>query len=156
MTPTPSHVDTDELIETLERLEKEATPGPWTAKRIDYEVYGVDVSFEIRATRKNPVLQTIMVERYEVAAVHADWANCQLVAAMRNHLPAILSALKENERLREALEPFAAACAKADLHADEVKRAGMGTVSDSATPGWGIRYGHLKAARAALQPQGEK
>lgn len=57
--------------------------------------------------------------------------------------------------LEEVLRPFVAACAKADAHAEEAKRCGMGTVSDSASPGWGIRYGHLKAARSALGEKAE-
>ena len=200
--------DTDELIETLERLEKEATPRPWKlfhdeyAPAVDY--IERDMGDDRRAQGlEDPILHACLPRE----------GDLPLIVSLRNHLPALISALKEsrgalpwklfygdgldlkqiakrlgcsvydlspwltapltrcdghpfqtalnaaheeNKRLREALEPFAAACAKADLHADEVKRAGMGTVSDSATPGWGIRYGHLKAARAALQPQGEK
>ena len=134
MTPTPSHVATDELIETLERLEKEATPGPWWAKRIDYEEYGIDVSFEINAPRKSPVFQTIMVERHEVASVRADWANCELVTALRNHLPALISALKENKRLREV---------------------GSKILAKLDHPTASVTQWDADELRAALQPQGD-
>lgn len=55
------------------------------------------------------------------------------------------------KRMEDALRPFADACAKADASSEEVRRAGMGNGhSDDASPGWGIRYKHLKDARAAL------
>ena len=59
----------------------------------------------------------------------------------------------EIERLRAALEPFAKACVKAEANAEQQARLGMGIMTDKASPGWGIQYGHLKAARAALQGQ---
>lgn len=69
----------------------------------------------------------------------------------RNHHATILAALEEVDGLRKALQPFADACAKADASSEEVRRAGMGNGhSDEATPGWGIRYKHLKEARRAL------
>lgn len=62
-----------------------------------------------------------------------------------------VEAAKEIIALRDALKPFADACAKADASSEEVRRAGMGNGhSDDASPGWGIRYKHLKAARRAL------
>lgn len=62
--------------------------------------------------------------------------------------------IAERDELRAVLKPFADACAKADASSEEVRRAGMGNGhSDDATPGWGIRYKHLKAALAALSPK---
>lgn len=89
---------TDELIETLERLEKES------AFRSDD--FGLFVS---------------------------------------NHLPALISALKENKMMREALE-------------EQVARAEE--ASDLGFPPHEIASGVIRIAksvlRAALQPQGEK
>ena len=54
--------------------------------------------------------------------------------------------------LTEALQPFADACGRADQSSEEVRRSRMGPGhSDDATPGWDVRYRHLKAARAALR-----
>lgn len=52
--------------------------------------------------------------------------------------------------LQEALEPFAKAAELADKHAKDSERLGMGRVSDLASPGWKITYGHVKKARAVL------
>ncbi len=61
--------------------------------------------------------------------------------------------IAERDALKAALQPFADACARADASSEEVRRAGMGHGhSDDASPGWGIRYRHLKAARSALEP----
>lgn len=76
------------------------------------------------------------------------------IALLGENKATILAALEdagEVEGLRKALQPFADACAKADASSEEVRRAGMGNGhSDEATPGWGIRYKHLKEARRAL------
>ena len=57
----------------------------------------------------------------------------------------------ENARLREALEPFAKAADKADASSETAMRLVGSGHSDDCTPGWGINYGHVKAARAALE-----
>lgn len=57
-------------------------------------------------------------------------------------------ARKRINELKAALRPFVDACVKADESSKEMFRAGMGNGhSDSASCGWGVRYGHLKEAR---------
>ena len=92
---------TDELIEALERLEKEATPGPWEVEDRPTEIvlrwYDVDADDDGRTVdRGNEVC--VLTDVMEALI------NAELVATLRNHLPALISALKENKRLREALE----------------------------------------------------
>lgn len=68
-------------------------------------------------------------------------AACKALRAWRDRARALAA----------ALQPFADAAAKADESKAEIERAKMGTLSDGALIGWGIRYGHVKAARAALE-----
>lgn len=88
------------------------------------------------------------------AGVHGGYVVSRMGALVADHHATIIAALEdagEVEGLRKALQPFADACAKADASSEEVRRAGMGNGhSDEATPGWGIRYKHLKEARRAL------
>ncbi len=174
MTPTPSHVATDELIETLERLEKEATPGPW-------EWEGRTVSDgHVFIPECSSLGDTCIQLTHDYEGYAHD---CDLLAFLRNHLPALISALKENKRMRDALEDerrgaetIDADCADAS---DRLARLAA-LVSDLAV---GTPYGHKVKAygrfclgqgpdpllevlpheqegsesyRAALQPQGEK
>lgn len=55
------------------------------------------------------------------------------------------------ERLKKALQPFAEAADKADKSAEQQKRLMGSAMSDNATVGWGIKYEHVKEARAALE-----
>jgi hypothetical protein len=62
-------------------------------KQIDYEKYGLDVSFEIvcdHAPAFNPIAQTIVREIADIAAVNRDKANMRLIAAA----PDLLAALR--------------------------------------------------------------
>ena len=69
----------------------------------------------------------------------------------------IRSILAENDRMREALGPFALSADLADKSAKQLHDYGFGEQSDGASPGWGVTYGALKNARAALaQSDGEK
>ncbi len=54
------------------------------------------------------------------------------------------------EELAEALRPFAEAADRADESAAETERLGMGRLSDNASPGLGIKFRHLRRARAML------
>ena len=87
MTPTPSHVATDELIETLERLEKgfllPVSPS-WLHDAIRH--YARNVEWDIPDDGS-------ALDRYAGSDV----------ATVLNHLPALISALKENGRFREVL-----------------------------------------------------
>ena len=88
---------------------------------------------------------------YEVpAASHPMFDAAATIEAFAARLAKVEA---EIERLRAALEPFAKACVKAEANAEQQARLGLGIMTDKASPGWGIQYGHLKAARAALQGQ---
>ena len=76
------------------------------------------------------------------------WDIDELMALVSLHLSQLSS---ENQRLREALEPFAKAADKADASSETAMRLVGSGHSDDCTPGWGINYGHVKAARAALE-----
>lgn len=80
--------DTDELIETLERLEKRfllpVSPS-WLHDAIRH--YARNVEWDIPDDGS-------ALDRYAGSDV----------ATVLNHLPALISALKENKRMREALE----------------------------------------------------
>ena len=71
--------------------------------------------------------------------------------AMQSASDEILKLRAKLERLREALEPFAKAADKADASSETAMRLVGSGHSDDCTPGWGINYGHVKAARAALE-----
>ena len=142
--------DTDELIETLERLEKEATPGPWKlfhdddAPAVDY--IERDMGDDRRAQGlEDPILHACLPRE----------GDLPLIVSLRNHLPALISALKENKRLREALAFDTELCAYVNLFGaredlgntngnDEITRRTIDRV-----------LGQLANARAALQPQGD-
>lgn len=128
MTPTTSHVATDELIETLERLEKgfllPVSPS-WLHDAIRH--YARNVEWDMPDDGS-------ALDRYAGSDV----------ATVLNHLPALISALKENQRMREALAFYAA---KETWHG-RVGDKGM-PLEPVATDDGGRR------ARAALQPQGD-
>ena len=88
MTPTTSHVATDELIETLERLEKgfllPVSPS-WLHDAIRH--YARNVEWDIPDDGS-------ALDRYAGSDV----------ATVLNHLPALISALKENKRMRGVFE----------------------------------------------------
>lgn len=65
----------------------------------------------------------------------------------RHELRAILAHIEAKDA---ALAPFAAACGEADKAAAMAERLGGGPLTDGASPGWGITYGHLKQARAVM------
>lgn len=56
----------------------------------------------------------------------------------------------EYAALVSMLAPFAAAADKADTKVAEIERMGMGRLSDNASTGLGITFGHLRAVRAAI------
>jgi hypothetical protein len=56
----------------------------------------------------------------------------------------------ERDALLAAIEPFAKAAEKADATAKETEQLLRTKFSDGMSPGWGINYGHVKAAREAF------
>lgn len=126
MTPTTSHVATDELIETLERLEKgfllPVSPS-WLHDAIRH--YARNVEWDIPDDGS-------ALDRYAGSDV----------ATVLNHLPALISALKENKRMRGVIERLGSSEAfdvARDLGPDDKEL-----------------VARMDYARAALQPQGEK
>lgn len=151
----------------LDRLEKNATPGP--GKKAWNGGERPTLSEQIKYVTEMLGDVRVMVNRGNGDVTDEPDPTCAEATAYllviadqlaekehfyRNHHASILAALEdagEVEGLRKALQPFADACAKADASSEEVRRAGMGNGhSDEATPGWGIRYKHLKEARRAL------
>jgi len=141
--------DTDELIETLERLEKEATPGPFIVSRCaSPEENAGEVTLD--ALRSGGMGE--VVYRYKwIKNAH----DPELDATLRNHLPALISALKENKRLREALSDATEAIIMMSGSSD--------FASDGQAGAWWTKFRDEKfypailflTTTAALQPQGD-
>lgn len=142
MTPTTSHVATDELIETLERLEKgfllPVSPS-WLHDAIRH--YARNVEWDIPDDGS-------ALDRYAGSDV----------ATVLNHLPALISALKENKRLRE----FTDRVATGDwprLPGEPYRDDGSPSKMDKCAHGRRLYEDCDECAcafaRAALQPQGD-
>ena len=145
---------TDNLIEELTRLEKAATPRPWQAMREGNQYVDCKkiTPTPVGASRVHGVQRPwnpyaaaqfgLTPEHHEAVRFKDDDAD--LVVTLCNHLPAILSALKENKRLREALTDLVSAVDDGEHDHSNVENEPCQTCS-----AW------LRAS-AALQPQGEK
>lgn len=132
-------------LEALKDALAKATPGPLTF--VDrgearspgsptYEVLEIefdDTDYYPRAPQKKDAKAMVMAFNSAPAMIATIQAQAERIAA-----------------LEEALRPLAEACEKADRSAADRLHLGMGIMSDTASPGWGVKYGHLKAARAAL------
>ena len=75
----------------------------------------------------------------------------RLTAGVESHSAALAKAEERVRELEESLRPFAESAAKAEANQVQSERLGMGRMTDDASPGWGIKIRHLKAARAALE-----
>lgn len=138
----------EELAALLTKLDGEATPGPVNRHHVS------EAHFNLLATYRNHHAQIVagLAALGEVERMRAEIQGGALVPISEWNIT-----IAERDALKVVLQPFADACTKADASSEGVRRAGMGHGhSDDATPGWGIRYKHLKAARAALQPAKEK
>ena len=71
----------------------------------------------------------------------------------RGYEAALTAAEARIRELEEALRPFALAADAADRKAAESARLGMGSMSDNASTGLGITFGHCRRARAALSQE---
>lgn len=80
---------TPEQIDEIERLEKAATPGPWESTHSEIPSVGTS-SFIVR--KSTPHRQVGRVSALDEAGV----ADARLIAAVRNNLPALLAAAREN------------------------------------------------------------
>ena len=131
MTPTTSHVATDELIETLEKGFLIPVSPSWLHDAIRH--YARNVEWDIPDDGS-------ALDRYAGSDV----------ATVLNHLPALISALKENQRLREYVissQHLLDWMNGNDLVAD---------YADAFPEEFKRQCAALEAIRAALQPQGEK
>lgn len=134
----------EELAAELERLNEKATPGEWYPDGVD-EATKDDLA--LCCFYRNHHAAIVSALR-DVARMRAELDGGMFVPISEWNIT-----IAERDALKAALQPFADACARADASSEEVRRAGMGTGhSDDASPGWGIRYRHLKAARSALEP----
>lgn len=98
---------TPELLSEIEKLEREASPGPWRAGRSDTVTYGAEnVAYKNvygRETDRHP--RTGMDIPVEVARGQGEQCveDAQLIAA-RNDLPALIGAAGRLLELESALE----------------------------------------------------
>lgn len=89
----------DPLIHRLRAMEKAATPGKWKAASL-----GVPSEREMAFKS----LQVARTHAQEVVVTAADvggnrpWADAKLIAAMRNHLVALLDVAEAAEKLEDA------------------------------------------------------
>ncbi|WP_324694553.1 hypothetical protein [Novosphingobium sp. RL4] len=111
-------IDTDKL----RALDEVATSGPWETdheadeitRSHDYFV-GAEVGGKWRTLMDTVNSDHKLIEDDRDGEGGMAWdvigmANAELVAHLRNLVPAILAMAEENKRLREALEPFAECC----------------------------------------------
>ena len=93
--PTPSPTPDEPIIDKLERLEREATPGPW------------------KISDKTPVVVVIPGGgangndwQFDAGDRYPDVHNASLIVASRNALPALLSQLREQRERAAEVEPL--------------------------------------------------
>lgn len=85
------------------------TPGPWAAERVDYELHGLDASFEVNADFR-AVVQTHMREiKSEGDWLTEDEANAKAIAAVPAMIEALLpfAAIAEDGGLRDHPDSYA-------------------------------------------------
>jgi len=140
----------DEIVRELSGLMEKATPGPW-----------IDPPSRGEGKKPCPYLASkdgngeVIVGRFDYCSVF----DKPLIASMRNHLPALLSALARSRRMEEALRPFVAAFETA--RAKHMKRSAQAVAQgriwfDEMPADWpceGLEFsmGVYRAARAALE-----
>lgn len=118
------------LADELEGLADGATPGPWVVEPEALVTHDpVEVAYERR----------MIADLRYFTIPHAD-GNAALIAAVRNRLPAILSALRRVEKLEAALEPFVSAASVLEKVNRSIKDGDL----------INIEMGDLRAARQAL------
>lgn len=145
MTSTPT---LSAMAEEIERLMKEATPGPW---ELSYtEVHGKRYGLNGIVPSDPAVLQKISCSggaksftRYviEPDMVHDNIENeCRLIVTLVNHAPAIITALRDADRCRADLDQarrerdeLFAACADAVKATNEQVDAKIGAATRALT-----------------------
>lgn len=149
------------VLDELERLEKSATPGPWS-----YDTYNTlqdQQHREIMYIPDHPDGDTFEPQQSEErgAWYKESEANIRLVEDLRNAAPALIAAARQTERLRVALEPFARYAAVLELLAGEDR-------SIDSTNGWSnvdpvlgargqvVTLGDFRRAAAALAEPAEE
>ncbi|MFZ2252648.1 MAG: hypothetical protein WAW13_00570 [Minisyncoccia bacterium] len=125
------------LADELEGLAKDATAGPWNnhERRTIRSAGGPVIASvtNMACSSAYPLSET----KSHIALAERD---ADLIVALRNRLPAILSALRSAGKMREALEGLYEACMAADERAE---------LADE------INGDLLDIARAALKTEGE-
>ena len=121
------------MNDELERLMREATPGPW---KLDGDKASPDIS--------GPAGWAVALGECSQNCGYIHWnnlADADLIVAAVNALPELLAERAENARLREALQPFIRS-------EDDFKGA-----PDNAPYGVYVKIGDLRRARAALNQE---
>lgn len=93
-------VDLNKLADELEGLLKDATKGPWEARLR----FGRQTT--VSGRQRYPICDTGTAP-YAEANNRREETNAALIVALRNNLPAILSALRDAGKMREALREIA-------------------------------------------------
>ena len=92
---------TSELIEKIEALAKDATPGPWEAcEPGDYGDFDGDSRVMCGDDKR------IAVFHWDERYAEGNNADIELSVALRNNLPTILRALRERDQAVEALRQY--------------------------------------------------
>ncbi len=109
---------TNEELDELERLESAATTGYWKAsdRGIGYEVCQASVPIN------SQFRETFLRE------------DAQLIAALRNQATSLISAAKENARLREALEEVASGAVKINRQDSRITNYSLNLVRKALNP----------------------
>jgi hypothetical protein len=90
--------------EKLRALDAEATPAPWVTQGVPYD--GLKGPIILGGPDRIYVAQTVY-DMQSATEIHAIDEDTELIAYLRNLVPAILAMAEENKRLREALGDIA-------------------------------------------------
>lgn len=101
-------------LDELERLEREATPGPWDLKGrcLGYNIFAeraIDLSGGFDAVHGLPLFRISELDR-------DGESNLDLLIALRNAAPAMIAELRAARARIAELEGRLSRCADADLH----------------------------------------
>lgn len=100
--------DTQALIERLEALDREATPGPWRKFNSEYGNSTIAIMKGPRPPSGERWDEIIAWPGFDASDVSkkARHANARLIVFVRNLLPEIIAALREREGLAELLAKY--------------------------------------------------
>ena len=122
-----------EQLDELERLLAKATPSPWRHRQTTSWPTGDVVADRVSGPEGVGVVEDVGCEN-----------DAMLIATLRNAAPSLIQSARNEARMREALEPFAACCQQiADDESDEEWAKFRLLIKD------------YRRARAALNPEQE-